>query len=566
MRAVGAKAVGRSARPRLAALVALAAGAYVVLTLPIGFRMEPPGPWGPRSGLPLGAYRALVVVLAVVGTAAVLLASWRWLVSRPAATACPTPRLLWLRLAAPCWAVWSLYLLAFWPGLLSVDSSKQWEQLVSGTYTDAHPAFHTLTMGLITRVWFSPAAVALTQIAVIGALVGVVLAGLWRAGARRGAVVGSSLAAAVLPATGALSITLWKDVAYAAALLALGHLLTRTALSRGAWLRGRVAPIELAVAGAAAALFHHGGTIVVVGTFAVLAVAYRPAWRRLALSAALVGLAWVGVRGVLEPALDVSKDHPGAAQIYLHHIAAHLAEGAVPTDAEEDLLAEVLPTDWRYECANHNGVVQSRAPGRQARWHALRARSDELRSMAVRLFLDDPMVDVRHKRCNSELVWRIREEESAPTYKVAIESDSTRPVTEANLTTIARRARLLGVRREPVLDDLTVPLARLVLESTEPRFSWLFWRAPVAGLALLGAVAVAVARTGNRHLLLVPLPALLVTLVVLLAAPSQDFRYEFPVYLTAALVAAPLATLGTRPTAMSTAMSTAVSDDHELTS
>ncbi len=101
-----------------------------------------------------------------------------WLVQRPLTGGAPVVvgRWYWLRFALPCAAVWSLYLLAFWPGIMSQDSVDQWHQLLQGRYEDAHPAFHTLTVWLITRVWLSPAAVALVQIVILSAAIGFGLA------------------------------------------------------------------------------------------------------------------------------------------------------------------------------------------------------------------------------------------------------------------------------------------------------------------------------------------------------------------------------------------------------
>jgi hypothetical protein len=88
-----------------------------------------------------------------------------------------------LRYALPCAIVWSIYLLAYWPGLMSYDSLQQWEQMTTGQLDNWHPAFHTMSNWLITRLWLSPAAVALTQIATLSLLVGWTVARIRRLGA-----------------------------------------------------------------------------------------------------------------------------------------------------------------------------------------------------------------------------------------------------------------------------------------------------------------------------------------------------------------------------------------------
>ena len=60
--------------------------------------------------------------------------------------------------ALPCIAIWSVYLIAFYPGIMSMDSLNQWDQITNFAkadygFTDAHPVGHTLFLWLITSIW-----------------------------------------------------------------------------------------------------------------------------------------------------------------------------------------------------------------------------------------------------------------------------------------------------------------------------------------------------------------------------------------------------------------------------
>jgi hypothetical protein len=44
------------------------------------------------------------------------------------------------------------------------DSFDQWNQMVTGAVNNHHPAFHTFYMWLITRIYYSPATIAIFQI------------------------------------------------------------------------------------------------------------------------------------------------------------------------------------------------------------------------------------------------------------------------------------------------------------------------------------------------------------------------------------------------------------------
>jgi hypothetical protein len=75
---------------------------------------------------------------------------------------------------ALCCGTWALYLLAFWPGIMTEDSIDQWTQAQRGVFRDEHPAVHTLLIWLITRLWNSPAAVALLQIVLVASLLALI--------------------------------------------------------------------------------------------------------------------------------------------------------------------------------------------------------------------------------------------------------------------------------------------------------------------------------------------------------------------------------------------------------
>src|SRR2546428_13458629 len=78
-----------------------------------------------------------------------------------AAAARPSPGpapWVWVRYAALPLAAWSVYWLAFFPGVIAHDSLVQWKEILDGRYDDWHTPFHTWTLRLLTRPWRSPRA------------------------------------------------------------------------------------------------------------------------------------------------------------------------------------------------------------------------------------------------------------------------------------------------------------------------------------------------------------------------------------------------------------------------
>lgn len=117
----------------------------------------------------------------------------------------------WLWYAVPMAVFWSVFLLAFWPGILSTDSVNQWSQVLTGNFVDAHPASHTILLWLITRVWFHPAAIALAQIVSTAVVIAWGLGKLHQAGAPSNLLWLISGIFAISPVDNVMVITLWKE-------------------------------------------------------------------------------------------------------------------------------------------------------------------------------------------------------------------------------------------------------------------------------------------------------------------------------------------------------------------
>lgn len=432
----------------------------------------------------------------------------------------------WLMLALPPAIVWSLYLLAFWPAVMSDDSIDQWGQLLTGDYVDWHPAFHSLSEWLLTRPVESPAVIAAVQIVALSGVVGWSLASMRRMGMARGLAWVVSVAVALWPASGITVITLWKDVPYSIAVLALGVIILREVDGRFSVLDK---PWGWPVAGGVAALvalFHHAGSIVAAAGLIALVVVAR---RREALGAVLVAAAAVlVVQAVVYPLADVERvEHPGIDSKVIHHIGAHLAAGTPLTADEQARVAELIPipgSDW-YDCRSVNAFI----------FHpnfdvpTMHEQAGEARALWWSLFRDDPRVDFEHLACSSEFVWRIRLLPGAYRYAsyLTIDDDDTVRTIFAND---------FGLELDPVVSALTVPLARVVVESQEPVTAWLFWRGALYLYLLVGGAAVASLRSRDWRYWAVAVPALTIAAILVIAAPAQDFRYMYPVVLSGMLL------------------------------
>jgi hypothetical protein len=469
--------------------------------------------------LALSLYVAWTVALAglLLGVGLVL-TTWRGGGGAPVRVS----RWAWLGYAAPCIVVWTVWLLAFWPGFMSSDSSAQWGQMLSGQYDDWHPAFHTLTNWLITRAWLSPAMVALTQVIVMGALIGQGLALLRRLGVARG-VVWAILGLFLLsPLHATLPNTLWKDVPYTAATVGLTLIIGETILGEGDWLSRRFAWVTLGSVGALAALYRHNGVIVGLGSLVGLGMTFPRGRRRVLLSLILALALIFTVRGPLYRWVGVVHQRTTDLQPPIHQIAAHLAADTPLTPADREYLDSIRPVDddWQYTCFSIAPILWGLVP-----FQRQPIERDPGRLVAVwwRLTWQAPAVNLRHLLCSSALIWHITNVPGGWVYGVPVHVDP-----DGEIRTIYRDR--FGLTEPSPLPDLRDALSRWLLRSLEDDRIWIVWRpALYLYLAIAGAL-IAALRRRRWQILLLLLPVLLNALSLLPASLSPDSRFHYAAF------------------------------------
>ena len=309
----------------------------------------------------------------------------------------------WLAYALPALLVWGLSLLVFWPGMLSNDSLGQWGQALSGQMGDWHPIFHTFLLSLLMKIWYSPALPALLQILALALVFARGLGLLQVYGAPRWILWPVTLLFAVFPFNPLFSITLWKDIPYAIALLALFILFLRIALSSGAWLAEKRSWLWLGLAGFAVAAFRQNGPAVAFLSISGLVFFFKPYWRVILRGLAVALLAWIGVKGLLNWAYNPETGNSSQSNlILLSHIAAHVEAGTELDTEQSVYLNSLMPLeDWEADCCYIGGLSYNPDFDRQT---YLENFSKNLR-LTVNLFLRDPLVDVRQQLCASEMNW-----------------------------------------------------------------------------------------------------------------------------------------------------------------
>lgn len=453
----------------------------------------------------------------------------------------------WLIYALPVFLVYFFYLVVYWPGLMSSDSLDQWNQLSTGVFNDWHPAFHTMLEWILTRLWYSPAIIAIFQILIMGSLIGWGLAEFEKIGVPAWAnwlTVGVFL---ILPDFPAMTITLWKDVLYSLSILLLTILALKIVFSRGKWLENKLSWILLGFSAVLAALFRHNGPPVAFG-FLIVAIIFFPSYWKKWLSAFVFGIGlWLIITGPFYKAVGVTKVNEGdiIPAISLFGIEAHVYQDpSLLYTKEYNYLTQILPAnEWsNYVCDLATEISYS--PNLSVK--AVEMYSNKLLPTFLKLTDDHPQITLNHFLCATSYIWRVRQMMNHYTGSMSYYAESvnwTIDFVKNNGLNPENFVITYHNTSFPQLRDLVNNSYRpFIANFTQQIFS----RPAIYLYLMLIAIGLYAFRTLSSSILLLAIPALLQSGVMAAVAMTPELRYQYTVMLVGALVFLPLLTIPAR--------------------
>jgi hypothetical protein len=427
----------------------------------------------------------------------------------------PVSRWEWLWYALPLIITWSIYLLAFWPGIMSPDSLNQWEQMQTGVYSDAHPAFHTFTNWIITRLWLSPAAVALAQILTFSFVLGWGLSVLRRYGAPRWIPWVTIVLLILIPSPGFIVITLWKDVFYTIAVVALSIQVFEITMSQGEWIKTKAGWVFLGVVSALVALYRHNGMPVAFGMLFCLLLFYRTLWKHLAKALLLALLICVVIRSPIYRLLGVTANPSGIAA-FSHLIARYTNSNTLILPEERAMLLNLRPDEtWPYDCYMESNLVFDGRYNFEFAYYNV----TPLAVLSAKLIYRNPGVFLDHMICNSAFVYRITQPPNSQYETVWYD------ISPNNLGLVTRSVM-------PELQRFLTQWSEQSLQS----ISWLIWRVPLWGYLFFAGILIYLIRSKNWRVILIMFPILLNELPLTFLTLGQIYRYVFPTHIVSILM------------------------------
>lgn len=404
-----------------------------------------------------------------------------------------------------------LFLLIYYPGIMSYDSIVQWQQARSMQLDDWHPVFHTLILKVATEFWKSPAAFVIFQSLLMIVLF---ISGLYFIKKNGGGRLAAFLYVLMLvlnPINSIYVVTLWKDVIYAYALMFLTFLLSRVFFTKGRWLENKKNFILLIIICLFTALIRHNGIVPVLLTLTVMFFSYRKHWRK----TVLIFLSVLTLMFVLKPiaydAMDVKKTRAFQSLVNpIMQVAGVIYYNGIISVEEKKEIEKILPiSQWKHGYKKFSEVPLASEPGFNSDYFE-KNKINFLKTW-VGIVIKNPDKAVLAYLDRTAIVWRVTPKNDMDIYTNSFE------IFENNL----------GFQTES-----KIPIIKLItdtfyfLSATRPLI-WLTWTPALYIYVMIALCFWLVVKRGWRVLLIVtPVFANILGLLIVTTAPQTRYFYS----------------------------------------
>ena len=407
--------------------------------------------------------------------------------------------------ALPSIIIWCFFLIAFFPGVMTADSLNQWTQMVSGDLWDSNPVIHTLLIYLITRIWYSPAAVAFVQIITLSLIWGYCMYRFDLMGVNSKILYLITFIFALNPVNCIFSITLWKDILYSGFILLFTMNIINILVDKN-WIKFRKSKCIFFISALGVILLRHNGILPFVITMFLLIYIFRKESKFYLISFISICMLFVLIKGPFYKLLNVhSASSSEVFGIPEQQIAAVIKNKGYLTNNQKKYIEKIMPLkNW----------AENYMPG----------NVDYIKF---------------NKNFNSNVIVNDKYSFIKTWFEICAQNPKITLVAYCHQTAIAWSIKGYTNWGSRIIDSNNLGLKQTVLSNSLTKFankylnlsqkkylSQFLWRPAfyMYFILLLGFVSIL---RNNKKSFIVLCPILLNFLTIMLATPAQDFRYLY---------------------------------------
>lgn len=255
------------------------------------------------------------------------------------------------------WAIifvaWIPYFLNYYPGIISMDSMSQIMQSLSlKNLSNHHPILHTVFIGICMNIGKSlgnynigVAIYSLIQMLITSAIFSFTIYYMSKRNINIKIRIFTLLFYAFYPVNALYSITMWKDILFAGAMLIFTIMMTEIATNREHFLKSKLKNVLIVISMILVILFRNNGLYVVILTIPFMFIFARKHYKKL-ITITVIVLAFYGLwKGTIFAIFDIDEGSVREALSIPLQQFARMSKNENLTDDERWRIYKYLPVD-----------------------------------------------------------------------------------------------------------------------------------------------------------------------------------------------------------------------------
>lgn len=250
-------------------------------------------------------------------------------------------------------AAWIPYFLNYFPGVITMDSMSQiMQSLDLKNLSNHHPILHTISIGICMNIGklignynIGVAIYSLLQMLVTSAIFSFTIYYMAKRDVNIKIRILTLIFYALYPINGIYSITMWKDIPFAVAMLIFTIMVTEIAINREHFMKSKLKNALLIISMMLVILFRNNGLYVVILTIPFIFIFARKNCKKLIVISAIV-LVFYGIwKGPIFAIFDIDEGSTREALSIPLQQFARMAKNENLTDDERWRIYKYLPVD-----------------------------------------------------------------------------------------------------------------------------------------------------------------------------------------------------------------------------
>lgn len=315
---------------------------------------------------------------------------------------------------------WSLYIIAFFPGNMSVDSFIMWKQAIGKfQLSEEHPVFYALIMRALTSIWQSPAIVAIFHVVFLAAVCSSFLVFLYKAGIPVKWLIIFTALTGIMPANGIMAVTIWKDIPYCTALLWLTLILAELVTKRYIF-SYKSTLICLTASLVGVALLRHNGVFAAIFVSAFLiGWAIKNKRTGVVVATSVFLLLFAGYKKVILPNWLQVKPVATGYQLTapVHGIASVMYYNGTLSPETMQQMEKLLPVEvWKSHYTPWSADPYMYETNTPFIKNLSQVPTSTVLSMYSNTFKHNPFLIIKDRLCGAEVLWNVNQAEGSSNY------------------------------------------------------------------------------------------------------------------------------------------------------